>query len=108
MKKITKEIDYYGDKDNYIHLKFGHCRKMYNFTREFIAEYPDFAREYQNYFEGKESKFTSPFQVVRYVFDKAIPVSFYYNFSDEPAGDKAEIMEYLVNENSFIGDLTKK
>jgi hypothetical protein len=44
MKK--EKIDFYGNKDNYIHLKFGHARKMYNFTKEFIEQYPLFAKEY--------------------------------------------------------------
>ena len=106
---MKKEIDYYGEEDNYIHLKFGDCRKMYFFTNDFIKQYPDFAREYTKYFEAgeiKTSKFKNPFQVVSYVFDKEIPVSFYYNFSDEPAGDKDSILSYLVNEQSYIGDLS--
>jgi len=46
---MKNEIDYYGTKDNYIHLKFGDARKMYNFTPEFIKEYPLFAKEYSKY-----------------------------------------------------------
>lgn len=103
----TKEIDYYGDKDNYIHLKFGDVRKNYNFTKEFIAEYLDFVREFARYFKQSESKFRSPFAVVHYVYKNNIPVHFYYNFTDTPAKYKEEIMEYLVKENSYVGDLTK-
>lgn len=100
-----KKIDYYGDKDNYIHLKFGDVRKHYNFTDSFIKKYPNFAREYANYFEWKESKFHSPFAVVAYAFDNKLPVHFYYNFTDTPAKSREEIVEYLVSENSYVHDL---
>lgn len=104
---MKTKIDYYGDQDNYIHLKFGDCRKMYFFTPDFIEKYPDFAREYRLYFEGGvRSKFKSPFAVVMYVYDHKIPVNFYYNFSDMPATSKKEIIEYLVNENSYTPDLS--
>ena len=104
MKKTKKEIDYYGGKDNYIHLKFGDCRKNYNFTSDFIAEYPDFAREYASYFNGS-GKFKNPFQIVAYVYKNKIPVHFYYNFTDTPAKNEKEIMAYLTRENAFIGEL---
>ena len=94
-------IDYYGDKDNYIHLKFGDARKMYNFTKSFIEEYPKFATEYKNYWEGIDSAFRSPFAIVEYAYAKNIPVHFYYNFIDEPAKDKKEIIDYLVRESSY-------
>ena len=57
----TKNIDWYGNEANYIHLKFGNARKNYNFTADFIGKYPNFAREYANYFENRESKFGNPF-----------------------------------------------
>lgn len=101
-----KEIDYYGTTDNYIHLKFGNARKMYNFTKEFKKEYPLFATEYEKYWNYDETaKFKNPFQIAHYVFRENIPVNFYYNFTDTPAKDEAEIMNYLANENSYIGDL---
>ncbi len=102
-----KEIDYYGDSDNYIHLKFGDVRKNYNFTTEFTKQYPDFVREFANYFGMRESKFRSPFAIVAYAYKNKIPVHFYYNFTDTPAKNLKEIMAYLVNENSYVGDLTK-
>lgn len=99
---MTK-INYYGIEDNYIHLKFGRAMKMYNFTKEFIQEYPLFSKEYAKHFEGdKTSQFTNPFQIVRYVFENNIPVHFYYNFTDTPAKDKQEILNYLLEENSYI------
>ncbi len=104
-----EQIDYYGDKDNYIHLKFGDARKRYNFTEEFTKEYPLFAREYAKYYEGNRennnSQFKNPFQIVAYVFENKIPVHFYYNYTDTPAMNKGEIMQYLTDENSFIGEL---
>lgn len=103
---MDKKIDFYGDKDNYIHLKFGNAVKMYNFTDEFKAEYPDFTREYVNYWEGKASKFRGPFAIVEYVYSNKLPIHFYYNFTDTPAKSKREIMAYLVRENSFTPDLT--
>lgn len=104
---MNKEIDYYGSSDNYIHLKFGDVRKNYHFNKDFIEKYPDFVREFAKYFEFKESKFKSPFAIVAYVYKNKIPVHFYYNYTDTPAKNQKEIMAYLVNENSFVGDLTK-
>lgn len=109
---MNTEIDYYGDNDNYIHLKFGDCRKNYHFNNDFIEKYPDFVREFAKYFEGSryesnESKFKTPFAVVAYVYKNKIPVHFYYNFTDTPAKNLKEIMAYLANENSYVGDLTK-
>ena len=40
----TKQIDYYGSEDNYIHLKFGDCLKAYHFTPDFIKTYPKFVK----------------------------------------------------------------
>lgn len=107
LKKLPKkEIDYYGDEVNYIHLKFGDARKMYNFTPDFLKEYPLFAREYASYYErGNVSQFKNPFQIVAYVYKNKIPVHFYYNFSDTPAKNEKEIMKYLTDENSYIGEL---
>jgi hypothetical protein len=102
---MKKTIDYYGTEDNYIHLKFGDTRKMYNFTNEFIKAYPDFAREYSTYFEGEKGKFKNPFQIVNYVFNNSLPVHFYFNFTDTPAKSETEIIDYLVKEQGFIGDL---
>jgi hypothetical protein len=103
---MEKEIDYYGDKDNYIHLKFGDARKMYHFTDEFIAEYPEFAREYSKYWNLEQSKFKNAFGVVGYVFEHKLPVHFYFNFTDTPATSKEEILDYLVHENSYAVDLS--
>jgi len=107
LKRTPREqIDYYGDEANYIHLKFGDARKMYNFTPEFIEKYPLFAREYASYFERDNvSQFKNPFQIVAYVYKNKIPVYFYYNFCDEPATNEKLIMKSLVDENSYIGEL---
>lgn len=106
---MENTIDWYGEKDNYIHLKFGDARKMYNFTPEFIEKYPVFAEAYKNYWDGKKEEkdfkklvFKNPFQIVHYVFEKQIPVHFYYNYTDTPAKDEKEIMDYLVGENSYV------
>lgn len=103
-------IDYYGDKDNYIHLKFGDCVKNYNFTNDFIKQYPEFTKRYIHYYRNGADKgasmnkegFASPFEVVAYVFKKEIPIHFYYNYTDEPANDYDEIIRYLVDENTYI------
>lgn len=102
---MKKEINYYGEEDNYIHLKWGDVRKMYNFTKEFIEKYPSFAREYQNYFSEEKSIFKAPFAVVEYIYKNKLPVHFYYNYTDTPAKNKREIMEYLVAENSYVPEL---
>lgn len=101
--KTKKQIDYYSNEADYIHLKFGDVRKQYNFTKEFIEKYPTFAKEYAKYFEFKKNaKFKNPFQIVAYAFRHKIPVHFYYNYTDTPAKSEKEIMEYLVREQSYI------
>lgn len=104
---MKTKIDYYGNSDNYIHLKFGDVRKNYHFNKDFIEKYPEFAREFARYFDYSESKFKTPFAVVSYAYKNKIPVHFYYNFTDTPAKSEEEIMAYLVNEASYIRDLTK-
>lgn len=101
---MKNKIDYYGNKDNYIHLKFGDVRKMFNFTQAFREKYPKFVVEFTNYFMDRKSKFKNPFQIVSYVYNKKLPVHFYYNFTDTPAKNKREIMEYLSNENGYMPD----
>lgn len=95
----TKQIDYYGEKDNYIHLKFGDCVKHYNFIEDFVKKYPQFVKAYTQYFEGENSEFENAFQIVSYVFNNEIPVHFYFNFTDTPAESRDEIMDYLIQEN---------
>ena len=96
---MKKEINYYGEEDNYIHLKFGECRKCYNFTKDFVEKYKEFVEDYDKYFMNEDSKFENAEEVVNYVFDNEIPVNWYFNFTDEPAESKEEILEYLTNEN---------
>jgi hypothetical protein len=78
-------IDYYGDKDNYIHAKFGDLRKAYNFTPELKKLYPKFCEEYAKYWNGEFCRFQQPQQIVKYVDENKIPVHFYFNYTDEPA-----------------------
>lgn len=91
-------IDFYGETANYIHLKFGDARKMYNFTEEFKKEHPNFCTEYVKYFSGKESKFEDPLQLVNYVEHYNIPVHFYFNYTDTPAKGFRDVKNYLGNE----------
>ena len=100
MKTKNKTVvDYYGNTDNYIHLKFGDCRKMYYFTQDFIEKYPEFAEEYKKYFNGQDTQFKNAFMVASHVFNNKIPVHFYYNFTDAPARGRKDIMDYLLREN---------
>jgi hypothetical protein len=95
------KIDYYGNTDNYIHLKFGDCLKAYNFMDDFREKYPQFVRAYELYWDDKRTAFKNPFQVVNYAFNNKIPVYFYYNFTDKPAKNRKEILNYLLNENNI-------
>jgi hypothetical protein len=90
-------IDYYGNKDNYIHAKFGDLRKMYNFTDAFKKQYPKFAEEYVQYWVGNYSRFKVPQQIVAYVEQNNIPVNFYFNYTDEPASIE-DMHDYLERE----------
>lgn len=96
---MKKQIDYYGETDNYIHLKWGDCVKMYNFTDKFIKDYPYFTEQYRKYWDCDETcDFKDVSDVVNYVFKNKIPVHFYFNFTDTPAKSKKEIINW-INDN---------
>mgnify|MGYP001602087321 CR=1 FL=1 len=46
---------------------------MYNFTKELIEKYPNFVKEYTNYYMGKPSRFKNAFQIVAYIYDLKLP-----------------------------------
>ena len=98
---MTK-INYYGDKDSYIHLKFGHAMKCFFFTNEFRKQYPEFCEKYENYFFGEkpENAFHDAFEVVAGAKALKLPANFFYfNFTDTPAKSYKEIESYLEREN---------
>lgn len=96
-------IDYYGTKDDYIHLKFGRMQKMYNFTDKFRKEYPNFCAEYDKHWCGDETcRFKSPLEIAQYVDMFNIPVHFYYNYTDTPSKSMEDVYEYLISEYSGI------
>ena len=85
--EIDDSIDYYWDDANYIHLKFWHMWKMYNFTEEFIKDYPKFFEDYKHYFHNDGEwprKEWDEIQICEYIRDNNIPVHLYNNFEDEP------------------------
>jgi hypothetical protein len=88
-------MDYYGETDNYIHLKFGHMQKQYNFTDEFKKEYPEFSDEFIKYWIDMGDKFKTPMDIALYVKEHNIPVGFYFNFTDTPAENVDEVIDYL-------------
>ena len=96
-------IDYYGEDANYIHLKFGHIRKMYNFTPEFMNKYPNFVAEYKKYWNGDSTcRFNSTLEVVQYIDTFEVPVHLYFNYTDTPVKDMSEVYEYFIREYSGI------
>lgn len=98
-----KEIDYYGTDADYIHLKFGRMRKMYNFTNEFREKYPNFCEEYSKYFNNDPTcRFKSPLEIAQYVDMYDIPVHFYFNYTDTPVKDMIEVYEYFIREYTGI------
>lgn len=101
MKKT--KIDYYGTEDNYIHLKFGNAFKMWNFTGDFILEYPEFHTEYTKYAMGEYSRFKNAYSVIKYIIDYKIPVHLYFNFTDTPATPKQALKWWF--DNHTINDL---
>lgn len=98
-------INYYGDKDNYIHLKFGHARKCYNFTPEFIEKYPKFTEKYQDYWndettEDTDSAFLNAYDVVYGAEQEGLPAEFFYfNYTDEPAESYQQIYNWIEENN---------
>jgi hypothetical protein len=100
-------IDYYGDNDNYIHAKFGDLRKMYNFTDDFKAKYPNFSKEYAAYWSGEYSVFKVPQQIIGYVKQNDLPVHFYFNYTDEPATIE-DMQMYFERELAVPNNLEKE
>jgi len=96
----TKQIDYYGDKDNYIHLKFGDCVKAFNFTEDFKKDYPTFVAGYNSYWDGKRNVFKNALQVISYIYNNYIPVNLYFNYTDTPVKDREEVEQYFIRENN--------
>jgi hypothetical protein len=92
------KIDYYGTEDNYIHLKFGHARKMYNFTEAFEKQYPNFAEQYKGYWNGGGG-FETAHDVIEAIERENIPVNLYFNFTDTPCESVTEAYKYLAREN---------
>lgn len=88
-------MDYYGETDNFIHVKFGHMQKRYNFTDEFRKEYPEFSDEFIKYWLDMGDKFKTPMDIALYVKEHNIPVGFYFNFTDTPADNVDEVIDYL-------------
>lgn len=96
-------INYYGDNDDYIHLKFGRMQKMYCFTEKFREKHPNFVKEYELFFWNDEkSRFKTALEVAQYVDMYNIPVNFYFNFTDTPAKNIAEVYSYLIREYAGI------
>ncbi len=97
-----KEIDYYGEEDNYIHIKFGDIIKRYRFQEGFRKEHSYFVEQYENYWEEETDKndLKTPEDFVNYAYDNNIPVNWYFNYTDTPAESKEEILEYFINENN--------
>jgi len=93
------DIDYYGSKDNYIHLKFGRMLKAYNFTDDFIRDNKYFTDEYLKYWKGEDGAFKTAFNVLDYVENNNIDIHFYFNMIDTPADSLEQVREYLVREN---------
>lgn len=97
--KTNSTIDAYGQTENVIHCKFGDMRKQYHFTSEFMQEYPEFCKEYEQYFMGEPSVFDSPFDIVRYIERFELPVKLYSNYYDEEFEDIDAVREWLMYEH---------
>lgn len=97
--------DFYGDEIDYIHLKFGDMRKAYNFTDEFRTKYPNFCEEYEKYWRNDATcRFKSPLEIAQYVDMFNVPVKFYYNFTDTPSENMADVYEYFIREYGGISN----
>lgn len=96
--KTNSDIDAYGDTQNVIHFKFGDCRKQYHFTDKFRDEYPGFVIEYANYWNGHDSVFDNPFDILSYIEKFELPVRLYSNYYDEEFEDYEAVREWLANE----------
>lgn len=97
--KTNSDIDAYGNMDNVIHFKFGDCRKQYHFTDEFMQEYPEFSKQYENYWYEQDSVFDSPFDVVSYIERFELPIRLYSNYYDEEFEDINAVREWLMYEH---------
>lgn len=96
--KKNSNIDAYGETENVIHFKFGDCRKAYNFTKDFQDKYPNFVKEYLNYFMNQESLFSDPLAIVNYIEMFDLPIRLYSNYTDQEFADPQAVKEWLANE----------
>lgn len=96
--KINSDIDAYGDTQNVIHFKFGDCRKMYHFTREFEQAHPRFCEEYVKYWRHEKSLFTDPLSIVNYIEMFDLPVRLYSNYVDREFEDYQAVKEWLCEQ----------
>ena len=106
---MKKEIDYYGTEIDVIHLKFGNARKQYNFTKDFEIKYPKFCEEYVKYWNNNNDwkLFSNAYQIIKYIQDYEIPVTLYFNSTDEVATVDGALAWWF--ENNTIGkDLETK
>lgn len=98
---MTRQIDYYGTKYNYIHLKFGNAWKMYNFTENFKKNNTYFVEQYVKYWNQDTSGiFSSASDVIEYIRDNNVPVHLYFNYTDEPATIE-EALEWCSENKPF-------
>lgn len=96
-------MDYYGEDLDYIHLKFGDMRKMYNFTEDLRSKHPNFCAEYRKYWTNDPTcRFKSPLEIAQYIDMFDIPVHLYFNYTDTPVEDMTEVYEYFIREYSGI------
>lgn len=107
---MNNTINYYGCEYNYIHLKFGDARKMYNFTKEFIEKYPVFCEHYKNYYYENNNTlnyFKNAYSIIKYIEDFQIPIQLYFNFTDEPATTE-EALKWWTQNNTIYKNLDIK
>jgi len=96
--KKEPTIDFYGDNNSYIHLKFGHIRKMFYFTPEFEKANKRFANGFKKFFWGEEQKlFKEDIDVVRYIKKYNIDIPLYQNYHDLEFVNVDEAIKYLEN-----------
>lgn len=90
---------FYSDKLDYIHLKFGEARKLYNFTDDFEKKYPVFCAEYKKYYiaSNEYTRFRNAYVLINYIEDYDIPVRLYLNFSDEEVTTKEALNWWFQN-----------
>ena len=104
---MKTKIDYYGNSDNYIHLKFGDVRKTTISIKILLKNIPNLRESLQDTLIIASQSLKLRLQLFHMLIKIRYPCISIIISQIRQQKSEEEIMAYLVNEASYIRDLTK-